>query len=75
MLHTLAVQAWCAPSARAMAPTATHSSLEPAAITTPMMLIAHNSIDTSRALTAAMPRLIRTEDRIPPPTLPKSAVM
>ena len=44
-------------------------------MTTPMMLMAHSSIDTRRALTAAMPRLISTEDRIPPPTLPKSAVM
>jgi len=69
-----AVQAWCAPIAKEMAATATHRLLEPAAMITPMMQQANRNIDSSRALIEFMPRPIRNEDRMPPPTLPKSAV-
>ncbi|MNE95233.1 hypothetical protein D3C80_1932900 [compost metagenome] len=70
----LAVQAWCAAIAREIASTATHRLLAPAAKITPMMVVANNSIDSSRALTGAMPRPIRNDERMPPPTLPKSAL-
>jgi len=60
--------------AREMANTATHSWLEPAAMITPTMQQANSSIDNSRALIEFIPRPIRNDDRIPPPTLPKSAV-
>ncbi|MNR20233.1 hypothetical protein D3C85_1370640 [compost metagenome] len=70
----LAVQAWWAPTARAMASTATHSPLALAAKTTPTMVQAKISMDTRRAVMALTPRPISQELRMPPPTLPKSAV-
>ena len=48
--------------------------LEPAAMITPTMQQANSSIDSNRALIEFIPRPIRNDDRIPPPTLPKSAV-
>ncbi|MNN86247.1 hypothetical protein D3C81_2036450 [compost metagenome] len=69
-----AVQAWCAPTARAMAITAIHSPLALAAKITPMMVQAKISIENSRAVVARTPRPISQEERMPPPMLPKSAV-
>ncbi|MNP09730.1 hypothetical protein D3C76_1018460 [compost metagenome] len=60
--------------AREMAATATHRLLEPAAMITPMMQQANRNMDISRALIGLTPRPIRNEERMPPPTLPKSAV-
>ncbi|MNJ59987.1 hypothetical protein D3C77_556950 [compost metagenome] len=57
-----------------MARTATHRLLAPAAKITLTMVAANSSIDSRRALTGAMPRPIRNEERMPPPTLPKSAL-
>ncbi|MNH26286.1 hypothetical protein D3C79_863310 [compost metagenome] len=70
----LAVQAWCAAIAREMASTAIHKLLAPAAKITLMMVNANSSIDSRRALTGAMPRPIRNDESMPPPTLPKSAL-
>ncbi|MCY1444862.1 hypothetical protein D9M71_613510 [compost metagenome] len=60
--------------AREMASTATHRLLAPAAKITLTMVVANSSIDSRRAFTGAMPRPIRNDERMPPPTLPKSAL-
>ncbi len=57
-----------------MASTAIHRPLALAANTTPTMVQANSSIDSRRARIAGMPRPISQDERMPPPTLPKSAV-